>query len=174
MKQQVWLEVLKPDNNNLNALDKYDGSRPLENYLWVHVRNRLYNFKRNNYARPDKPCDNCPLKAYVNHECTAFKNIMECEHYSKWFDRNEVKKSLMATKEQDDQSAPLSREESPIEDKILGKQIYNLIGSNIPVSMREDWIRYTNKVKLAKNKREALFEKIIEILKENGIDPQAW
>ena len=30
------------------GLEKYDEKRPLENFLWTHVRNRLYNFKRNN------------------------------------------------------------------------------------------------------------------------------
>ena len=35
------------------GLDKYDEIRPLENFLWTHVRNRLYNFKRNNYSRPN-------------------------------------------------------------------------------------------------------------------------
>ena len=164
MKQQAALFAWQ-------GLENYDGVRPLENFLWVHVRNRLYNFKRNNYARPDKPCDNCPLKAYINHECTAFTNVMDCDHYAKWFDRNQVKKNLMSTKEHDDY---LDRDETPIEDRILSKEIYSIIDSNIPISMREDWLRYINKVKLPKSKREFLFEKILEILKENGIEPKTW
>jgi len=164
MKQQAALFAWQ-------GLDNYDDVRPLENFLWVHVRNRLYNFKRNNYARPDKPCDNCPLNAYVNHECTAFANMMDCEYYAKWFERNQVKKNLMSTKEHDDY---FDRDDIPIEDKILSKEIYELINSNMPITMREDWIRYINKVKLPKSKRELLFEKILDILKENGIGPQTW
>lgn len=47
MKQQCYLEALK-------GLEKYDQSRPLENFLWIHIRNRLFNYKRDNYTRPDR------------------------------------------------------------------------------------------------------------------------
>ena len=33
----------------LDALDRYDSSRPLENFLSVHLSNRLKNFVRDNY-----------------------------------------------------------------------------------------------------------------------------
>lgn len=35
----------------LAALEKYDGIRPLENFLSVHLRNRLFNFRRNNITK---------------------------------------------------------------------------------------------------------------------------
>ena len=161
MKQQVALFAWQ-------GLENYDGVRPLENFLWVHVRNRLYNFKRNNYARPDLPCDNCPLKAYVNRRCTAFDSRMQCDIYVKWHDRNLTKKNLMSTKESVDS---VDHKSSSLEDKLLSKDIYDLINSNIPISLREDWLRYVNKLKLPKNKREALFSIVLDILKENGIDP---
>ena len=44
MKQQAWQVALE-------GLKDYDGKRPLENFLWTHVRNRLYNFKRDNLKR---------------------------------------------------------------------------------------------------------------------------
>ena len=43
---------------------------------------------------------------------------------------------------------------------IFTKQIYKIVNDNIPVSMREDWIRFSNKLKIQKNKREKLLEKI--------------
>ena len=42
MKQQAAVFAIE-------ALEKYDHKRPLENFLWVHVRNRLFNFKRDNF-----------------------------------------------------------------------------------------------------------------------------
>ncbi len=46
----------------IEGLDRYDSSRgKLETFLWTHVSNRLFNIKRNKYARPDKPCFDCPL-----------------------------------------------------------------------------------------------------------------
>jgi len=83
----------------LEGLKKYDNKRPLENFLWTHVRNRLFNYKRDNYKRPDKPCLTCPF--YDKHfeksdnQCTEFKNQMDCELYKKWFDRNDAKKNIM-------------------------------------------------------------------------------
>ena len=37
----------------MDALDRYDEKRPLENFLAVHVNNRLKNFKRDNFYRMD-------------------------------------------------------------------------------------------------------------------------
>ena len=54
MKQQISIFALE-------GLENYDNKRPLENFLWTHVRNRLFNFKRDNYQRPDKPCKTCPF-----------------------------------------------------------------------------------------------------------------
>ena len=34
-------------------LEKYDGKRPLENFLRVHLRNRIINFKRDNTRHED-------------------------------------------------------------------------------------------------------------------------
>ncbi|NDC96549.1 sigma-70 family RNA polymerase sigma factor, partial [bacterium] len=45
----------------IEGLKNYDHKRPLENFLWTHVRNRLFNYKRDNYQRPNKPCLTCPL-----------------------------------------------------------------------------------------------------------------
>jgi len=149
------------------GLENYDGIRPLENFLWVHVRNRLYNFKRNNYARPDKPCDHCPFNAWVNFECTKYDNMLDCELYAKAERRNETKRNLMSTKMLSD----AVQKEHSIEDEVLSKELFNLIDNNIPITMREDWIRFSNKLKLPKQKRENILAKIIEILADYGIEP---
>lgn len=163
MKQQAALFAWE-------GLDNYDGVRPLENFLWVHVHNRLYNFKRNNFSRLDKPCLSCPLNAFVNSKCTMYQELNDCEYYAKWSARNEIKKNLMSTKES--QEVIDIRENQSNEVDI--KEIFNLIDKNIPLNMREDWIRYTNKLKLSKTKRIHLTKLIITILKEYGIDSQTW
>jgi len=148
------------------GIAKYDNVRPLENFLWVHVRNQLFNFKRNNFARPDKPCDDCPLKAYTNLQCTAFTNMNDCEAYDRWESRNQSKKSLMSTKEElkgafDDTSA--------VEDRVFAGELFRIVNSNIHYSLREDWIRFTNKLKLNKKRREELMAAILIILQEHNI-----
>lgn len=37
----------------VEALCKYDKGRPLENFLYTHINNRLKNFKRDNYYRQE-------------------------------------------------------------------------------------------------------------------------
>ena len=37
----------------VEALDRYDPTKPLENFLYAHINNRLKNFKRDNYYRFD-------------------------------------------------------------------------------------------------------------------------
>ena len=37
----------------MEAMDRYDEKRPLENFLSVHIKNRLSNFRRDHYYRPD-------------------------------------------------------------------------------------------------------------------------
>lgn len=37
----------------IDGLEKYDSSRPLSNFMFTHISNRLKNFKRDNYYRLD-------------------------------------------------------------------------------------------------------------------------
>ena len=162
MKQQAAIFALE-------GLEKYDNSRPLENFLWIHIRNRLYNLKRNNYCRPEKPCDNCPYNAYIkkNDECSKYSSMKECSIYLKWFKRNQTKKNLMSTKSSD---LPILEDKKHINDEIFSKEIYNIVDSSIPISLREDWIRFVNKINISKNKRKILMKHIYQILKDKGID----
>ena len=91
MKQQAAIFALE-------GLKNYDHKRPLENFLWTHVRNRLFNYKRNNYQRPDKPCLTCPFydASYKlsNNQCSKFTDKKECDLYATWAKRNEAKKNI--------------------------------------------------------------------------------
>ena len=79
----------------IEGLEKYDSSKPLENFLWTHLRNRLFNFKRDNFKRPDKPCLNCPLydKDYAvsDNQCSKYSQVLDCSLYKKWYIRNSSK-----------------------------------------------------------------------------------
>jgi len=173
MKQQVFVEVLKPDKNGITILEKFDSEKgnSLDSFLWIHARNRLHNFKRDNFARPDLPCYQCPLKAYCKGECTKYSNVMDCEYYFKWHTRNETKKNLASNPSTTQIDVEYDQN---LEDNVFSKEIYQLVNRNIPISLREDWIRFTNKLKISKTKREQIIELILEILKENGIDQKTW
>ena len=169
MKQQASLFAWE-------GMSSWDGIRPLENFLWIHVRNRLYNFKRNNYGRPEKPCEHCPLKAYDPHckksesGCTEFKNLMDCNLYKGWVGRNESKRNLMSSYN----TLFEQRQDSDMAHDIFSKDLFSLLDNQMPVSMREDWIRLTNNLKISKIRRQKILDQIASILKENNIDPETW
>jgi hypothetical protein len=169
MKQQASLFAW-------DGMVAWDGVRPLENFLWVHVRNRLYNFKRNNYGRPEKPCEHCPLKAYdpnckkSTSGCTKFENLMDCGLYKGWTDRNASKRNLMSS------YTVIFDQPQDIDasDIVFKRDLFDLLDRQMPVYLREDWIRLTNNLKISKIRRQKILDKIEEILKENDIDPETW
>ena len=169
MKQQASLFAW-------DGMVAWDGIRPLENFLWVHVRNRLYNFKRNNYGRPEKPCEHCPLKAYdpnckkSTSGCTKFENLMDCGLYKGWTDRNASKRNLMSS------YSVIFEQPQDIDasDIVFKRDLFDLLDRQMPVHLREDWIRLTNNLKISKIRRQKILDKIGEILKENDIDPETW
>ena len=168
MKQQARLFAWE-------GLKNYDGIRPLENFLWTHVRNRLYNFKRNNFGRPDKPCDVCPFFSndFENsrgYGCKAYDNHEECSLYMGWLNRNSSKRNIMnaARLELDLHGG------DRIEDSIDRKYIFSLIDEELPTRYREDWLRLINNSKLSKARKDVILEIIFKILKENGIDKETW
>jgi hypothetical protein len=157
------------------GLENYDGVRPLENFLWTHVRNRLYNFKRNNFGRPDKPCDNCPFFD-ISHQnsrgygCKAYSDEMECDLYAGWLKRSTSKRNIMHTAKLDMDI----RHTAKFEEAFADRQIFDLIDQEIPVFQREDWIRFLNNLKLPKARREKIRQTIRDILEEKGIEPETW
>lgn len=78
----------------LESLDRWDRIRPLGGFIYVHIYKRLCNLKRKMYERRTLPCESCPIKAWVNKECTAFSDKMDCSLYKNWTNRNISKKSL--------------------------------------------------------------------------------
>ncbi len=168
MKQQARLFAWE-------GLAHYDGIRPLENFLWTHVRNRLYNFKRNNFGRPDKPCDNCPFfdNNFFNSKgygCKAYDNHEECDLYLGWMNRNTAKRNIMNTTKLDLDI----QDRNSVENTFDREHIFSIVDSAIPVTYREDWIRLINGLKLPKARKEVVVEIVLNILKEHNFDKETW
>lgn len=78
----------------MEALDRWDRRRTIGGFLYVHIYKRLCNLKRKKYERRTLPCESCPLNAWVNKQCTAYEDKMDCKLYYNWCNRNIAKKSL--------------------------------------------------------------------------------
>lgn len=166
MKQQAAIFALE-------GLKNYDSKRPLENFLWTHIRNRLFNYKRDNYQRPDKPCLTCPFFAPKScaSECSEFSNKEECSLFSSWTKRNDTKKNIMKPIGIDSVSET-SREinYSQLFQDISNKEILNIIDLNISSKNRPIFLKLQGGVKVPKMEIKKLFNEIKQILKDHDIN----
>lgn len=147
MKQQAAIFAME-------GLEQYDSKRPLENFLWTHVRNRLFNFKRDNYYRPDNVCESCPFydakcKKSTNM-CAKFKNKNDCEIYSHWLDRNTVKKNLMQPSSIDVQDSNNMSESDNLLESLGNSEIISLIEDNLETKHRETYLKLKHGSKVHK------------------------
>lgn len=161
----------------LKGLEKYDPGtkkkpRPLENFLYIHIRNRLCNYKRKHYMRLEKPCTRCPIKAFLPPEgCSKYQDRMDCKLYANWYNRNIVKRNLAHTLEYEQvdytHEDNMKYTDSMIND-IDRKEIIDLIDRELPVSLRKFFLQMLNGIKINKRDEEILKTTILEILKDNG------
>jgi DNA-directed RNA polymerase specialized sigma24 family protein len=152
----------------LEGLERYDHSRPLENFLWTHVRNRLFNYKRNNYQRPDKPCLTCPFfdKTYKcsNNQCTEFTNKQDCELYAAWAARNEAKKNIMQPYGMETE-LPNKNPTDPL-NLVTNKELIDFLDINIESEYRETYLKIKHGTKVSRQDTTRLKSHIEEIMEK--------
>lgn len=164
MKQQAAIFALE-------GLKNYDNKRPLENFLWTHVRNRLFNYKRNNYQRPDKPCHTCPLydkgcKVSIN-QCEKYTNKDDCELYAAWSKRNEVKKNIIQpTYIENHLNTAHNNEDLNI--SVANKELMTFLDKYIQLEFRESYLKLTHGTKISKADLKKLQTHIFQLMEEHN------
>jgi hypothetical protein len=162
MKQQAAIFALE-------GLQNYDNSRPLENFLWTHVRNRLFNYKRNNYQRPDKPCLTCPLfdKNYKlsKNQCSKYIDKEECELYISWFKRNENKKNIIQPSSMEADTH--TNKKKDVVSLLQDKEIIDFLDGNIKSEFRESYLKLKHGLKIPKQQLLKLKAHILLIMEES-------
>ncbi len=153
----------------LEGLEKYDNKRPLENFLWTHIRNRLFNFKRDKYQRPDKPCLSCPFhKPNEESFCGKFFHPSECKEYTAWCRRNESKKNIMRPMVVENLNELFKQ--NIASDILQNSEILKAIDNNLPVKYRENYLRMLYGDKVPKAEQRTVLEQISKILNKNQHD----
>lgn len=159
MVSQAILEAMK-------AIEKgaYDATRPLENFLHVHMKNRLSNYKRKHYARRELPC-----------KCCTPETVSPCKKWVDWDLRNTTKKNLMRPL---DVSAIADEGgfESTASDDAVANELESLIDERLPVELRADYRRMRDSVIVPENRRTKVREAVTKIAREAGYldgDPDA-
>ena len=155
----------------IEGMKKFDGKRPLENFLYIHVKNRLGNEKRNKYERKTPPCLKCPFfdKSYPN-ECAAYSDKMECEKWAKFRLKNDAKKNLMRPGRIEDSSEELNFScTTDVLESMSNVEILELIDKEISSKIRPLFIKFRNGIKLVKAEYKKLLEEIKNICQKNNL-----
>ena len=143
----------------LEALPRYDPNRPLENFLYSHIRNRLINFKRDKYHRTDPPCKICAEHGKHTDGST-------CPKYLAWKRRNASKQNLMRPQDiqtADDSDKSLKMKQSVVDDANI-LECVKLIDLHLDVELRSTYIRMKYGESVPKTKRVKVENAIREIL----------
>ena len=154
----------------LEGLDGYDGVRPLENFLWTHVHNRLINFKRDEYERREAPCLKCKQK--VKRHCKD-DSILTCLIYNKWVIRNRAKRNLMTPIEishVEDEKEDSMKSYVYSDDEISENEVKQLIDKFLPINLRKDYLLMINGDHVSKTKQDKIRAEVKKILEDNNYE----
>jgi DNA-directed RNA polymerase specialized sigma24 family protein len=131
----------------LDALDRYEEGRPLENFLAVHVKNRLNNFKRDKYYRQNK--NNDGKQERLNN---SKKFLMEPLDISNIRDESEKNMRLS----------------DGFIDEIANQELLEIIDEHLDTSLRADYLRVRHGAYVPKPRREQISSEVRKILEEYG------
>lgn len=144
----------------LECLDRFDTTRPLVNFVFAHVRNRLINLCRNKLRRSDAPC----MKCHDGDPCTGGKY---CEKYQVWLKRNSAKINVLCPLDinyiSDDNESGTKCESTVCEESEVS-ELCELIDEKLPVGLRAAFLQLRAGVSLPKAKRLEVEQAVKEIL----------
>jgi hypothetical protein len=161
----------------LDGISRWDGKRSLKNFLWTHVHNRLFNFKRDKFQRIDKPCLKCPINEFnkKTKKCKKFNEdyLEDCKFYYEWILRNLTKRNLMDTVDfdsiDDRNEHTMWSNDSEILDNLHYGELMEKIKSKIPFLYLEQYNKFISGAKLNSVTKAKIKDLIIKILEEEGI-----
>lgn len=161
IKQQAYIFAIE-------AMPRYDQSRPLDNFLYTHIKFRLINFRRDKFRRNDPPCQLCygTLAGNTPHEDKQY-----CSAYNSWLKRNRAKQNLMNTLDISnicDGDEPTTREESTVLEDIEQRELLSLIDIKLPVELRQVYLQMQAGESVPKAKRLEVEKAVLDIIGENS------
>lgn len=168
IQQEARVEALK-------ALPKYDPldangkpTRPLANFLYAHVKNRLLNLRRNKYKRTDPPCNLCHNNRQAEHI-----DGKVCKKYIIWKKRNSMKANLTRPLTLDgisEDGEPSIAVDGKVPNMANINDLRQMINDKLDPALRIDYLRILAKEKIPKSRQEAVEQAIKEIIGENYLD----
>jgi DNA-directed RNA polymerase specialized sigma24 family protein len=147
----------------MQCLSRYDGIRPLENFLYRHVKNRLINLKRNKFHRSDAPCEVChrAVGRVTEHASGEF-----CEKYLQWRHRNAAKASLMRPVELEVCPNGYAQPVTVDQDESSVNELKAVIRECLDIELLPTYLQMLAGVSVPKARRLQVEEAVKEILRE--------
>lgn len=142
----------------LKGLAKYDGKRNLYNFLFTHTKNRLKNLKRDEFFRPECPCDLCSFKEDGD---TDHNDKRHCKRYLNWFRSNSLKSNIANPIKFTEKFDVVDEENRSCETVDMNDFLDN-IENDLPIELRETYLKMKSGVHV--NNRDK--EEILEYLKK--------
>lgn len=127
---------------------------PLESFLYTHLHNRLFNFRRNNYLRREINCKTC------------HKNKTQCNKCKRRENLNATKKAILEPYNIENVNHPISN--INLDDKLDNKMLLEAIIDRLPVDLISDFYKIIDGVRINTNKKKYIISLIKEIAKEIG------
>lgn len=147
----------------LEALGRYNPNvkHTLDNFLYTHVRNRLINFKRDNYIRDKLPCLACPFfdpnLTKSTNQCAAFADKLECDKFASW-DKRAASRSHLVN------GLPTPENYDLGEEKQETNELGAFLDKTLPADMRQDYLRLTQGISIPTERKKLIQEKIRTLL----------
>lgn len=147
----------------LEQLYRYDGLRPLKNFLWIVVKTRLTNLVRDIDHRSDPPCPDC----YDGRPCGP--GGKSCGRFVEWFKRNFAKQSLAKPGTWSDavDARHVDRSSPDPAEEAARHELLHRLDAELPAGLRADYARMKEGSHVPKARREKVLEAAREIL---GVD----
>jgi hypothetical protein len=141
---------------SLDALKRYNGSAPLENFLRKHLNNRLKDFKRDNSFRIDSRCNKCDI---FNPDCESC-----CKRQQTQDTKKNILNPIDINVINDEQGTVY---EGALIDTLEMVELVDKINRLLPVEYREDYLRIKEGLYISKMRKEEIENIITNIVEED-------
>lgn len=154
IKQQAFVLAIE-------ALPRYDVSRPLENFLYVHICNRLNNLRRDFYKQTEAPCKLCDNRMDGD---TAHTDSRFCDQHRQWLVKNSRKHRVVQPADITVSDSSSYAASDNVLEKLEQEELLVKIDKFLPVEHRSAYLKLREGVALPKAKLEELLAVLRKVL----------
>jgi len=141
----------------LSAMEHYDSSLSLENYITTCIKNGLVSLKRKHYIRSSTMCNNC---ADFSEDCTACNRRLKT-----YISKQNLNNPLDISGVNPDNESSLV-EKFDVIDAVETVELQQLVDKNLPIKYREDYLKIKAGVYVNKSIRQEIESIILNIINE--------